>query len=193
MALKSGRVGVAKSEVDSKGKIKGGSSDLGGLKFRVTPEGQAQYKTPNGEWVNFNSGAGGLSTLIEVPQGASKIYPATGDTREVKEDSTTENWSGYIDISMYKGKKMLIFSSGTFTSVPSGLKTNRYGFYKEVPTKGVLGSSGVLITDTVNVVTSSTPKEILVIPEDAEYLLVYSAPTTDGERYNIKSYVLIFE
>lgn len=73
MALKSGRVGVAKEQVDVFGKITNipapenvysktqcdnkfeTKAHIGGLQFRDN-EGQAQYKIPNGEWVNFNSG-----------------------------------------------------------------------------------------------------------------------------------------
>ena len=76
MALKAGRVGVAKSEVDEFGHITGGGtpdnvytksqcdnkfelkSHIGGLKFRDN-DGTAQYMLPNGEWTNFNSGGGG--------------------------------------------------------------------------------------------------------------------------------------
>ena len=73
MALKAGRVGVAKNQVDEFGNIIGGSTPdnvytktqcdnkfetkahIGGLQFRDN-DGQAQYKVPNGEWVNFSSG-----------------------------------------------------------------------------------------------------------------------------------------
>ena len=75
MALKAGRVGVAKDQVDEFGNIisSGPSGDyytkqqtdnkfetkahIGGLQFRSN-EGQAQYKVPNGDWVNFSSGGG---------------------------------------------------------------------------------------------------------------------------------------
>ena len=75
MALKAGRVGVAKSEVDEFGHITGGGtpenvytksqcdnkfelkSHIGGLKFRDN-DGTAQYQLPDGEWTNFNSGGG---------------------------------------------------------------------------------------------------------------------------------------
>lgn len=83
MALKAGRVGVARSEVDEFGHITGGGTpenvytktqcdnkfetkthvsntyetkeNIGGLKFRDN-DGTAQYQLPNGEWTNFSSG-----------------------------------------------------------------------------------------------------------------------------------------
>ena len=73
MALKAGRVGVAKDQVDEFGHITGGGtpenvytksqcdnkfelkSHIGGLKFRDN-DGTAQYMLPNGEWTNFSSG-----------------------------------------------------------------------------------------------------------------------------------------
>lgn len=72
MALKAGRVGVAKDQVDEFGNITGGTpenvytksqcdnkfelkSHIGGLKFRDN-DGTAQYQLPNGEWTNFSSG-----------------------------------------------------------------------------------------------------------------------------------------
>ena len=76
MALQAGRVGVAKNQVDEFGHITGGGtpesvytksqcdskfelkSHIGGLKFRDN-NGTAQYMLPNGEWTNFNNGAGG--------------------------------------------------------------------------------------------------------------------------------------
>lgn len=75
MALQAGRTGVRKNQVDFLGRVKGGGSadtytktqidtklsakqdaeKIGGLEFRDN-EGQAQYKTPTGEWTNFSSG-----------------------------------------------------------------------------------------------------------------------------------------
>lgn len=72
MALKAGRVGVAKDQVDEFGHITGSTpenvytksqcdnkfelkSHIGGLKFRDN-DGTAQYQLPNGEWTNFSSG-----------------------------------------------------------------------------------------------------------------------------------------
>ena len=80
MALKAGRVGVAKDQVDEFGHITGGGtpenvytksqcdnkfelkSHIGGLKFRDN-DGTAQYQLPNGEWTNFSSG-GSVPTLL---------------------------------------------------------------------------------------------------------------------------------
>lgn len=84
MALKAGRVGVAKSEVDEFGHITGGGtpenvytksqcdnkfelkSHIGGLKFRDN-DGIAQYQLPNGEWTNFSSG-GGETLGFNIPE-----------------------------------------------------------------------------------------------------------------------------
>lgn len=81
MALKAGRVGVAKDQVDEFGKIIGGATPanvytktqcdnkfetkahIGGLQFRDN-SGTAQYKLPNGDWVNFSSGGGGIGFNI---------------------------------------------------------------------------------------------------------------------------------
>ena len=91
MALKAGRVGVAKDQVDEFGNIIGGSTpenvytktqcdnkfetkthasntyetkeNIGGLKFRDN-DGTAQYQLPNGEWTNFNSGGSGIGFNI---------------------------------------------------------------------------------------------------------------------------------
>lgn len=90
MSLRAGRVGVAPTEVDSNGKLKGGSSDsytkqqsdnrfakktsLGGLEFREE-DGVAQYKTPSGEWVNFSSGGTSLKSVFD----ASNVSPEITD------------------------------------------------------------------------------------------------------------------
>lgn len=73
MALKAGRRGLHKRLVDAFGNLNSGTpsgdyytkqqtddkfelkTHIGGLQFRDN-EGQAQYKLPNGEWVNFSSG-----------------------------------------------------------------------------------------------------------------------------------------
>lgn len=192
MALKSGRVGVKKTEVDYKGKIKGGSSDLGGLKFRVTPEGQAQYKTPNGEWVNFSSGASGISTLIEIPQGASKLYPDSTTDRVIKEDSTAENWSGYMDITPYRGKKCIVF--GLSDSSNTSYKNLRMGFYDVEPNvKGVQGVKPTELPLYKILSASSTSSAIIEVPTDKTYFFVYSATTSEGESKNVKAYALFFE
>lgn len=90
MALKAGRVGVAKSEVDEYGHITGGGTpenvytktqcdnkfetkthasntyeskeNIGGLKFRDN-DGTAQYQLPNGDWTNFSSGSASIPTV----------------------------------------------------------------------------------------------------------------------------------
>lgn len=101
MALKAGRVGVAKDQVDEFGKIIGGETPenvytktqcdnkfetkahIGGLQFRDN-SGTAQYKLPNGEWVNFSSGGGDtlgfnipdakkITTGIEVPSNVNMV------------------------------------------------------------------------------------------------------------------------
>ncbi|MBQ0111576.1 MAG: hypothetical protein KBT03_00430 [Bacteroidales bacterium] len=105
MALKSGRVGVKKTEVDYKGKIKGGSSDLGGLKFRVTPEGQAQYKTPNGEWVNFSSGS--TSNELEIPIHLTPFYLNSSNKYDF--DASDIVVSGWLDLSEFIGKKCIVY------------------------------------------------------------------------------------
>lgn len=80
MSLKAGRVGVNPKEVDVNGNLKESSNsyskaesdekfetkaDIGGLQFRVE-SGKAQYKIPEGDWVNFNSGSGGVGFNIPV-------------------------------------------------------------------------------------------------------------------------------
>lgn len=80
MSLKAGRVGVNPKEVDVNGNLKESSNsyskaesdakfetkaDIGGLQFRVE-SGKAQYKIPAGDWVNFNSGSGGVGFNIPV-------------------------------------------------------------------------------------------------------------------------------
>ena len=82
MSLKAGRVGVNPKEVDVNGNLKESSNsyskaesdekfetkaNIGGLQFRVeSVSGTAQYKTPEGDWVNFNSGSGGVGFNIPV-------------------------------------------------------------------------------------------------------------------------------
>lgn len=81
MALKAGRVGVNKNQVDEFGNITGGAvpenvytktqcdnkfetkAHIGGLQFRDN-DGTAQYKLPNGDWVNFSSGGSGIGFNI---------------------------------------------------------------------------------------------------------------------------------
>lgn len=88
MSLKAGRVGVNPKEVDVNGNLKKESSNsyskaesdekfetkanIGGLQFRVeSVSGTAQYKTPLGDWVNFNSGSGGVG--FNIPNDATPI------------------------------------------------------------------------------------------------------------------------
>ena len=86
MALKAGRVGVAKDQVDEFGHITGGGtpenvytksqcdnkfelkSHIGGLKFRNN-DGTGEYQTPNGEWTPFSSGSDGFSKASLTPNG----------------------------------------------------------------------------------------------------------------------------
>lgn len=78
MSLKAGRVGVNPKEVDGNGNLKESSNsyskaesdgkfetkaNIGGLQFRVE-SGKAQYKIPEGDWANFNSGNGGVGFNI---------------------------------------------------------------------------------------------------------------------------------
>lgn len=85
MSLKAGRVGINPKEVDGNGNLKESSNsyskaesdekfetkaDIGGLQFRVE-SGTAQYKTPEGDWVNFNSGSGGVG--FNIPDDATPI------------------------------------------------------------------------------------------------------------------------
>lgn len=85
MSLKAGRVGVNPKEVDGNGNLKEASNsyskaesdekfetkaNIGGLQFRVE-SGTAQYKTPEGDWVNFNSGSGGVG--FNIPDDATPI------------------------------------------------------------------------------------------------------------------------
>ena len=85
MSLKAGRVGVNPKEVDVNGNLKESSNsyskaesdakfetkaDIGGLQFRVE-SGTAQYKIPEGDWVNFNSGSGGVG--FNIPDDATPI------------------------------------------------------------------------------------------------------------------------
>lgn len=85
MSLKAGRVGVNPKEVDVNGNLKESSNsyskaesdekfetkaNIGGLQFRVE-SGTAQYKTPEGDWVNFNSGSGGVG--FNIPDDATPI------------------------------------------------------------------------------------------------------------------------
>lgn len=96
MALKAGRVGVAKDQVDEFGHITGGGtpenvytksqcdnkfelkSHIGGLKFRDN-DGTAQYQLPNGEWTNFSSGGAFESIWHDdtPPDPAVHFYPQT--------------------------------------------------------------------------------------------------------------------
>lgn len=47
------------------GNLGGGSEDLGGLKFRESDEGKAQYKLPDSdEWQDFSSGGATQKTLV---------------------------------------------------------------------------------------------------------------------------------
>lgn len=87
MSLKAGRVGVNPREVDGNGNLKESSNsyskaesdekfetkaNIGGLQFRVeSVSGTAQYKTPQGDWVNFNSGSGGVG--FNIPDDATPI------------------------------------------------------------------------------------------------------------------------
>ena len=87
MSLKAGRVGVNPKEVDANGNLKESSNsyskaesdekfetkaNIGGLQFRVeSVSGTAQYKTPEGDWVNFNSGSGGVG--FNIPDDATPI------------------------------------------------------------------------------------------------------------------------
>ena len=87
MSLKAGRVGVNPKEVDGNGNLKESSNsyskaesdekfelktNIGGLQFRVeSVSGTAQYKTPQGDWVNFNSGSGGVG--FNIPDDATPI------------------------------------------------------------------------------------------------------------------------
>ena len=85
MSLKAGRVGVNPKEVDGNGNLKEASNsyskaesdekfetqvNIGGLQFRVE-SGTAQYKIPEGDWVNFNSGSGGVG--FNIPDDATPI------------------------------------------------------------------------------------------------------------------------
>lgn len=85
MSLKAGRVGVNPKEVDGNGNLKESSNsyskaesdekfetkaNIGGLQFRVE-SGTAQYKIPEGDWVNFNSGSGGVG--FNIPDDATPI------------------------------------------------------------------------------------------------------------------------
>ena len=96
MSLKAGRVGVNPKEVDVNGNLKESSNsyskaesdekfetkaDIGGLQFRVE-SGKAQYKIPEGDWVNFNSGSGGVG--FNIPEDGS--IPITSDMVQVGSD-----------------------------------------------------------------------------------------------------------
>lgn len=119
MALKSGRVGVNPSEVDSNGRIKSSGSGgytkqqadakfetkahIGGLQFRES-EGNAQYKLPNGDWVNFNSGG----TSAEVLSGDS-TYKNLNVSGDYKTFTNVARESITFDTSKYIGKKVIYF------------------------------------------------------------------------------------
>lgn len=83
MALKAGRVGVNKNQVDEFGNIIGGGTPenvytksqcdnkfetkahIGGLQFRDN-NGAGQYKVPNGEWTPISGGGGAVNYVTDV-------------------------------------------------------------------------------------------------------------------------------
>lgn len=126
MSLKAGRVGVNPKEVDVNGNLKESSNsyskaesdekfetkaNIGGLQFRVE-SGTAQYKTPEGDWVNFNSGSGGVG--FNIPDDATPITQSMvlqgGSWLNVLEGSRyyIDNKTVYVDI--------LLTCTMTFTS-----------------------------------------------------------------------------
>lgn len=116
MSLKAGRVGVNPKEVDVNGNLKESSNsyskaesdekfetkaNIGGLQFRVE-SGTAQYKIPEGDWVNFNSGSGGVG--FNIPDDATPITQSMvlqgGGWFNVLEGSRyyIDNKTVYVDI-----------------------------------------------------------------------------------------------
>lgn len=120
MSLKAGRVGVNPKEVDGNGNLKESSNsyskaesdgkfetkaNIGGLQFRVeSVSGTAQYKTPEGDWVNFNSGSGGVG--FNIPDDATPITQSMVSTNSsrinILEGSKyyIDNKTLYVDISL---------------------------------------------------------------------------------------------
>lgn len=158
MALKSGRVGVARSEVDSKGKIRNGGSsdaytkaqadakfetkeDIGGVKFRDN-NGTIQYKLPSGDWSNFSGG-------IDI----SEPYEAYG--------------SAYADIPLVVGKSYFIVATigGNVSSYinyfTSALEDGYTAVSKTVRDRGSVDQticiiSGKAKTNNIHIGTSTT-------------------------------------
>lgn len=133
MSLKAGRVGVNPKEVDVNGNLKKESSNsyskaesdekfetkanIGGLQFRVE-SGKAQYKTPEGDWVNFNSGSGGVG--FNIPEDGS--IPITSSMIKVGSNNfdVVEGSRYFID-----DNKMLYFDMSIATK-SEFTETNRY-------------------------------------------------------------------
>lgn len=142
MSLKAGRVGVNPKEVDVNGNLKESSNsyskaeadekfetkaDIGGLQFRVeSGTGTAQYKTPQGDWVNFNSGSGGVG--FNIPDDATPItadmikagagwYDILAGSRYFKD----ENNILYVDMTI---KCNTNFSSDSYLFLPVNEQPN---------------------------------------------------------------------
>ena len=115
MSWKAGRVGVNPREVDVNANRKSSSSgaytkeeidakfetkeNIGGLQFRVE-NANAQYKIPNGDWVNFNSGNAGLGFNIPIE--------ATPITQEMVEPSYS-SWFNVLEGSRYFIKDKILY------------------------------------------------------------------------------------
>lgn len=150
MALKAGRVGVAKDQVDEFGKITGGSvpenvytksqcdnkfetkAHIGGLQFRDN-EGQAQYKVPNGEWVNFSSGGAYESVWQDdtppdpnIMFNAQTISVDLSDYEEVVIKTRLSQYATYADIYEYALFKLDDVASVQERYVYAGLSNSVY-------------------------------------------------------------------
>lgn len=193
MSLKAGRVGVATSEVDSKGKIKGGSVDaytkaqsdakyenkenIGGLKFRVF-DGSAQYKTPSGNWENFSSGSD-----IVVPLEVSPLYINTNGN--ISSDVSDPDVFGYIDLTQYVGKTVCLYCVGSNNS----LDRNKVTRTAVAPAVGV---TGTFITNTESSAVGDTIVRCFKVLASTPYISIQ--PSTHINQINdIKCYVKILD
>lgn len=113
MALPAGRKGVNSKSVDHYGNVIGGGggsgsytkqesdakyepkTNIGGFMFREE-DGQPQYKSPTGEWVNFSSG-GGIGFNVPEPTTENLSYRYT---EYVSGGYQVDNNVCYIDITV---------------------------------------------------------------------------------------------
>lgn len=160
MSLKAGRVGVNPKEVDVNGNLKESSNsyskvesdekfetkaNIGGLQFRVEGD-TAQYKIPNGDWVNFNSGSGGVGFNIPddaTPITADMIQQGAGwfDILEGSRYFKDVNNILYVDMTI---KCNTNFSSDSYLYLPVGEQPNYLSIVKNNLASVCISGSGKL-------------------------------------------------